>query len=55
MSLRKIKFGNKEANQKEFHSSKQAISLDSVDLNKKVVSKKKGKLMIQHVNIYVGI
>ena len=40
MSLRKIKFGNKEINRKEFYSSKQAISLDSVDLNKVVVSKK---------------
>ena len=40
MSLRKIKFGNKEVNKKEFYSSKQAISLDSVDLNKTVVSKK---------------
>ena len=40
MSLRKIKFGNKEVNKKEYYSSKQAISLDSVDLNKIVVSKK---------------
>ena len=40
MSLRKIKFGNKEVNKKEFYLSKQAISLDSVDLNKIVVSKK---------------
>ena len=40
MSLRKIKFGNKKFNKKEFYSSKQAISLDSVDLNKTVVSKK---------------
>ena len=40
MSLRKIKFGNKEVNKKEFYSSKQAISLDSVNLNKIVVSKK---------------
>ena len=40
MSLRKIKFGNKEVNKKEFYSSKQAISLDSVDLNKIVISKK---------------
>ena len=40
MSLRKINFGNKEVNKKEFYSSKQAISLDSVDLNKIVVSKK---------------
>ena len=41
MSLRKIKFGNKEVNKKEFYSSKQAILLDSVDLNKIVVSKKR--------------
>ena len=40
MSLRKIKFGNKGVNKKEFYLSKQAISLDSVDLNKIVVSKK---------------
>ena len=40
MSLRKTKFGNKEVNKKEFYSSKQTISLDSVDLNKIVVSKK---------------
>ena len=40
MSLRKTKFGNKEVNKKEFYSSKQAISLDSVDLDKIVVSKK---------------
>ena len=40
MSLIKIKFGKKEVNKKEFYSSKQAISLHSVDLNKIVVSKK---------------
>ena len=40
MGLKKIKFGNKEVNKKEFYSSKQANSLDSVDLNKIVVSKK---------------
>ena len=40
MSLRKIKCGNKEVNKKQFYSSKQAISLDSVDLNKIVVSTK---------------
>ena len=40
MSLKKIKFGNKEINKKKIYSSKQAISLDSVDLNKIVVSKK---------------
>ena len=40
MSLRKIKFGNKEINKKEFYSYKEAILLDSVDFNKIVVSKK---------------
>ena len=32
MSLKKIKFGNKEVNKKEFYSSKEAILLDSIDL-----------------------
>ena len=40
MSLKKIKFGDKEVDKKEFYSSKQAISLDSVDLDKIVVSNK---------------
>ena len=40
MSSRKIKFEDKEVDKKEFYSSKQAISLDSVDLNKIVVSNK---------------
>ena len=40
MSLKKIKFGDKEVNKKEFYSSKQAIPLDSVDLDKIVVSSK---------------
>ena len=40
MSLKKIKFGDKEVNKKEFYSSKQAISLDSADLNKIVVLSK---------------
>ena len=40
MDLKKIKFGDKEVNKKEFYSSKQAISLDSVDLDKIVVSNK---------------
>ena len=40
MSLIKIKFGNKEVNKREFYSSTRAISLDSIDLNKTVVSKK---------------
>ena len=37
---KKKKFGDKEVDKKEFYSSKQAISLDSVDLNKIVVSNK---------------
>ena len=40
MDLRKIKFGDKEVIKKEFYISKQAISLDFVDLNKIVVSNK---------------
>ena len=40
MCSRKIKFGDKEVDKKEFYSSKQAVSLDSVDLNKIVVSNK---------------
>ena len=40
MSLKKIKFGDKEVYKTTFYSSKQAISLDSVDLSKIVVSKK---------------
>ena len=40
LSLKKLKFGDKEINKKEFYSSKQGISLDSVDLDKIVVSSK---------------
>ena len=40
MSSRKIKFGDKEVDNKKFYSSKQDISLYSVDLTKIVVSKK---------------
>ena len=39
-SLKKIKFGDKEVDKKEFDLSKQAIPLDSVDLDKIVVSNK---------------
>ena len=39
-SSQKIKFGDKEVDKKEFYSSKQAILLDSVDLNKIVISSK---------------
>ena len=40
MSSRKIKFGDKEVDKKEFYLSKQAIFLNSVDLSKIVVSSK---------------
>ena len=40
MSSRKIEFGDKEVNKKEVYSSKQAIPLHSVDLDKTVVSNK---------------
>ena len=40
MSSRKIKFGDKEVDKKELYLSKQAISLDSIDLSKIVVSNK---------------
>ena len=40
MSSKKKKFGDKEVDRKVFYSSKQAILLDSVDLNKIVVSNK---------------
>ena len=40
MSLKKIKFGDKEVNIKEFYSLNKAIPLDSVDLDKIVVSSK---------------
>ena len=37
---KKKKFRDKEVDEKEFYSSKQAISLDSVDLDKIIVSNK---------------
>ena len=40
MSSQKIKFGEKEIDKKEFYLSKQAISLNSLDLSKIVVSGK---------------
>ena len=40
MSSQKIKFGDKEVDKKTFYSSKEAILLDYVDLNKIVVSSK---------------
>ena len=38
MSLQKIKFGDKEVDKKKIYSSKEAILLDSIDLNKIVAS-----------------
>ena len=40
MSSKKIKFGDKEVDKKEFYLSKQAVLLNSVDLSKIVVSSK---------------
>ena len=40
MSPKTIKFGDKEINRKKFYSSKQAIPLESVDLDKIVVLNK---------------
>ena len=40
MSSQKITFGDKEIDKKEFYLSKQAISLNSVDLSKIIVSGK---------------
>ena len=54
MNSRKMKFGEGEVGKKEFNSSKQAISLDSVDLSKIVVSNK-CKINEQHINTYVSI
>ena len=40
MNSGKIKFGEKDVDKKEFYSSKQAISLDSIGLSKIDVSNK---------------
>ena len=48
MSSQKIKFGDKEIDKKEFYLSKQAISLNSVDLRKIVVEK-------ENINIFADI
>ena len=40
MSENKLKFNNVKINKKEFHKSKQAIDLDSIDTDKIVVSDK---------------
>ena len=38
MSEKTLKFNNVKVNKKEFHKSKQAIDLESLDINKIVVS-----------------
>ena len=53
MSLKKIKFGDKEVDKKEFYSSKQAISLDSVDLDKIVVSSNFVVVILPQINGYI--
>ena len=55
MSSKKIKFGDKEVDKKDFYSSKQAILLDSVDLNKIVVSNNDTtyKYLCGYLNNYV--
>ena len=40
MSEKTLKFNNIKINKKEFHKSKQAVDLDSVDTDKIVVSDK---------------
>ena len=40
MSSKKIKFGDKEVDKKEFYSFKEAILLDSIDFSKIIVSSK---------------
>ena len=40
MVFKKIKFGDKEVSKKEFYANKKAIKLDSVDLDKIIVSNK---------------
>ena len=43
MSEKTLKFNNIKINKKEFHKSKQAIDLDSVDTDKIVVSDKRSE------------
>ena len=53
MSSRKIKFGDKEVDKKEFYSSKQAISLDSADLNKILIMVEKICLLLQMMKKFI--
>ena len=54
MSSQKIKFGDKEVDQKKLYSSKEAIFLDSIGLSKIVVSNK-WKINDTNINISVDI
>ena len=38
MSEQTLKFGDTVVNKKDFHTSKQAIALNSIDINKIVIS-----------------
>ena len=53
MSSRKIKFGDKEVDKKEFYSSKQAISLDSADLNKILIMVEKICHLLQMMKKFI--
>ena len=55
MNSRKIKLGDKEVNEKEFYSSKQAIPLNSADLDKIVVSSKWKISETTYIYIYIYI
>ena len=63
MSPKTIKIGDKEINRKEFYSSKQAIPLDSIDLDKILVSSKwkirdttyKYLYKYYYINIYICV
>ena len=53
MSSRKIKFGDKEVDRTEFYSSKQAISLDSADLNKILIMVEKICHLLQMMKKFI--
>ena len=53
MNEQKITFGDKEISKKDFYSSMQAISLDSVDKSKTIVSKK-WKINDSTINFFIG-
>ena len=53
MSEQKITFGHKEISKKDFYLSMQAISLDSVDKSKIIVSNK-WKINDTTINVFIG-